>query len=78
MNMGIILVVGLVIILIFLLNRSFCDEITEYSDEDSIEQLISDLYAMRVITGLSRHEKEIIDKAIDYIEKAESIKNEGN
>lgn len=37
-------------------------------EEDDKEQLISDLLTVRVVLGLSRTEKEIIDNAIKYIE----------
>lgn len=37
-------------------------------EEDDKEQLISDLLTVRVILGLARTEKEIIDNAIKYIE----------
>lgn len=33
------------------------------------EELVIELRAMRVVTGLSRREKEILEKAADYIEK---------
>lgn len=39
-------------------------------EEDLVpEELVVELRAMRVVTGLSRREKEILEKAADYIEK---------
>ena len=38
-------------------------------DETEIDELLEGLYTMKVATGLCRKEKEIIDAAIDYIEK---------
>lgn len=45
-------------------------QIPDELEEDLIpEELVIELRAMRVVTGLSRREKEILDKAADYIEK---------
>lgn len=71
--MAFIVVIGVAIIFCFLISKIDTEEV-EWSDDDSVEQLISDLHAMRVITGLSYHEREIIDKTIAYIKKAESNK----
>lgn len=71
--MTFIIIIGIAIIFCFLISRIDTEEV-EWTDDDSIEQLVSDLHAMRVITGLSYHEREIIDKTIAYIKKAESNK----
>lgn len=51
-------------------------------EEDLIpEELVIELRAMRVVTGLSRREKEILEKAADYIEKGidnDQDKHSGN
>lgn len=45
-------------------------QIPDELEEDLIpEELVIELRAMRVVTGLSRREKEILEKAADYIEK---------
>lgn len=41
----------------------------ELEEDLEPEELIIELRAMRVVTGLSRREKEILEKAADYIEK---------
>lgn len=71
--MAFVIIIGIAIIFCFLISRIDKEEV-EWTDDDSTEQLISDLHAMRVIIGLSYHEKEVIDKAIAYIKKAESNK----
>lgn len=38
-------------------------------DEEKLEQLVTDLTSLKMIVGLNRTEREIINKAIDYIEK---------
>lgn len=42
--------------------------------EDNPENLVAELRAMRIVTGLSRREKEILTHSADYIEKG--IKND--
>lgn len=42
------------------------DELDEDLDP---EELVIELRAMRVVTGLCRREKEILEKSADYIEK---------
>ena len=37
-------------------------------EQDYKEQLISDLHTLKLVIGLSRVEKEILDEAINYIE----------
>lgn len=37
--------------------------------EDNPENLVAELRAMRIVTGLSRREKEILTHSADYIEK---------
>jgi hypothetical protein len=45
-------------------------QIPDELEEDLVpEELVVELRAMRVVTGLSRREKEILEKAADYIEK---------
>ena len=45
-------------------------QIPDELEEDLVpEELVIELRAMRVVTGLSRREKEILEKAADYIEK---------
>lgn len=41
----------------------------ELEEDLEPEELVIELRAMRVVTGLSRREKEILEKAADYIEK---------
>lgn len=41
----------------------------ELEEDLEPEELVIELRAMRVVTGLSRKEKEILENAADYIEK---------
>lgn len=55
-----------VIVIGFIKVRQIPDELEEDLEP---EELVIELRAMRVVTGLSRREKEILEKAADYIEK---------
>lgn len=55
-----------VIVVGFIKIRQIPDELEEDLEP---EELVIELRAMRVVTGLSRREKEILEKAADYIEK---------
>lgn len=55
-----------VIVVGFIKMHQIPDELEEDLEP---EELIIELRAMRVVTGLSRREKEILEKAADYIEK---------
>lgn len=55
-----------VIVVGFIKVRQIPDELEEDLEP---EELVIELRAMRVVTGLSRREKEILEKAADYIEK---------
>lgn len=55
-----------VIVIGFIKVRQIPDELEE---DLAPEELVIELRAMRVVTGLSRREKEILENAADYIEK---------
>ena len=55
-----------VIVIGFIKVHQIPDELEEDLEP---EELVIELRAMRVVTGLSRREKEILEKAADYIEK---------
>lgn len=55
-----------VIVVGFIKMHQIPDELEEDLEP---EELVIELRAMRVVTGLSRREKEILEKAADYIEK---------
>lgn len=55
-----------IIVVGFIKVRQIPDELEEDLEP---EELVIELRAMRVVTGLSRREKEILEKAADYIEK---------
>lgn len=55
-----------VIVIGFIKIHQIPDELEEDLEP---EELVIELRAMRVVTGLSRREKEILENAADYIEK---------
>ena len=42
-------------------------------ENEEREQLIADLYAVRLAAGLSRGDKEVISRAINYILKGDDV-----